>query len=50
MSSAKFAVTEWLAVIVTVHPSVPEQSPDQELNWYPGAGVAVMVIGVALYG
>jgi hypothetical protein len=45
----KFAVTARLVVIVTVQVPVPLQSPDQPLNEYPEAGVAVIVIGVVLY-
>jgi hypothetical protein len=41
--SLKVAVTDLAAFIVTVHPPVPVQSPDQPANSDPAAAVAVSV-------
>jgi len=43
---ANVAVTLLAAVIETVQDPVPEQAPDQPVNWYPAAGEAERLIFV----
>src|SRR5262245_62333823 len=45
---AKPAATERFAVIVSVQTPVPEQSPDQPVNFEPEAGAALRVTAVPL--
>lgn len=40
---ANAALAEWFALIVSAHAPVPEQSPDQPVNFEPVAAVAVSV-------
>ena len=43
---AKPAVTEWFALIVSMQAPMPEQSPDQPVNFEPAAGASVRVTAV----